>query len=222
MENIQNIVTKFKQHSFRWVLMRALLRIPGTPLKYRVVYGLKFTGPDNSKLRPRFSGQIRWGNREDIPNMIESMNRFDKEEIFRHRFDNEDVCLVAITDKGDVAGYGWLTIGNRHIEDRTGCVFKFPESSVYAYDFYVKEQYRLQGIWVGLMQLILKSKYYDPEAGLHCLIGFGNALSFRPHFRYGFKVYQRKTIITALGKPFIFNREYKHSNESIRKILDEK
>ncbi len=202
--------------------MRALLRIPGTPLKYRVVYGLKFTGPDNSRLRPRFSGQIRWGNGEDIPKIVASMNRFDKEEIFRQRLANGDKCVVAITESGEVAGYGWLTIGTRHIEDRTGCVFEFPKSSIYAYDFFVKEQYRLQGIWVGLMQMILKSEFYDPDVGLHCLIGYGNTLSLRPHFRYGFAVYQRKTIITVLGKPFIFNSEIEHSDQNIKRILTEK
>jgi hypothetical protein len=202
--------------------MRALLRIPGTPLKYRVVYALKFTGPDNSKLRPRFPGQIRWGSSEDIPNIVKSMNRFDKEEIFRRRIDNGDKCLVAITEEGSVAGYGWLTLGNRHIEDRTGCEFEFPESSIYAYDFFVKENHRLQGIWVGLMQLVLGSQYYNPEVGLRCLIAYGNCLSLRPHFRYGFEVYQRKTIITVLGKPFIFSRKFQNTDKNIQQILNEK
>ncbi len=220
MPSSPSLIAKLRHNSPLWSLQRILYRIPGRPLKLRILYFFKFTGDHHSALSPRFPGEIRWGGPEDLPGIIKCAGR-GKDKLFRQRLENGDKCIVAINERGITAGYGWLSLDSRHAEDRTGYVFEFPPGSIYAYDFYIHPRFRLTGLWVGFMQLILDSPHYDPDAGLHCFISYGNTASLKPHIRYGFRIYQRKTILSAFGRSFMFEKPLLHSSEVVNRIVHE-
>lgn len=199
--------------------MRILDRITWSPIKITILYFFKFTGIDSSKLKPRFAGEIRWGDHNDIPGIMECIDKPSKEILFRKRLSMNDKCFVAIDDNGNTAGYGWLTLKNSHLEEKTQCLFEFPAGSIYTYDIYIDPNYRLTGIWVGFMQLILKSEHYNPDGGLYCSIAYGNLASLKPHIRYGFKVYLRKTIVTIFQWPISINKTLEHSDAVIKQVL---
>jgi len=216
----RSLIAQLRLNSPLWFLQRVFDRVPGRPLKLRMLYFFKYTGDHRSALSPRFPGDIRWGTRDDLPGIIKCAGH-GKEALFRRRLEDGDKCLVAINERGITAGYGWLSVGSRHVEDRTGCVFDFPDGSIYAYDFYIHPRFRLTGLWVGFMQLILDSPHYNPEAGLHCFISYGNTASLKPHIRYGFKLYQRKTILTLPWHSFMFNQPLPHTSDVISRIVNE-
>jgi len=216
----RSLLAKLRRNSPLWFLQRILDRIAGRSLKLRLLYFFKYTGDHRSALSPRFPGEIRWGGPEDLPGIIKCAGS-GKDDLFRERLESGDKCIVAINERGITAGYGWLCLDSRHVEDRTDCVFEFPAGSIYAYDFYIHPRYRLTGLWVGFMQLILDSSHYNPEAGLHCFISYGNTASLKPHIRYGFKLYQRKTILTLPWHSFMFDEPLPHTNEVIGRIVNE-
>ena len=183
-----------------------------------MLYFFTYNGEPQQKLQHRFSGSIKWGDNHDIPGILECTN-ISKKSLYMQRLQNGEKCLVATDKNGITAGYGWLTLRNTHIEDKTHCVFNFPEGAIYAYDFYIMPQYRLTGIWVGFINLILNSEYYIPDIGLYCSIDYGNHKSLRFHIRFGFKIYQQKTILNIFNYPISFTKNLEHTEMTIKKIL---
>jgi len=220
VEKISSLFARFRRNSPLWLLQRLFAHIPGKPIKLHIRYFFKYTGDHDSVLRARFPGTIRWGDQSDLPGIIECAGR-SKDEFFKQRIKNGDRCIVAVEAHDSIQAYGWLCMDNRHIEDKTGFVLEFPRRSLYAYDIYITPKYRLTGIWVGIMQLILDSAYYHPDAGLHCFIDYGNTASLKPHIRYGFKVYQRTVILSFMGRSFRFTKPIEHNESVVRQIVQE-
>ncbi len=220
MQRLKTIWGKISRNSPLWFIMRILDRLPVLHMKLRIFYFFRFLGTDESVLRPRFQGEIKWGESEDLAGVIK-LAGISKSSLYHQRVNNGDKFVTAIDTDGETVGYGWVCLKNTHIENKTGHKFTFPEGAIYAYSIYVNPDYRLHGIWVGFMQLILNSPYYDPERGLYCFINYGNIASLKPHFRYGFHIFSRKIILNFFGRSFAFDKSIVESPQVINNLLDE-
>jgi len=215
----RSLAKKIQNKSALWLIKRAFDKISILPVSIRLLYFFKYTGEHKSKLIPRFSGTIRWGSEQDLPGILRCSNP-GKNNIYLDRFKQGEKCLVAIDKDGNTAGYGWLSLKQAHTEDKTNIVFEFPQQSIYAYDIFVQPRYRLTGLWVGLIQLILNSEYYDPTSGLYCFVSHGNHASLRPHIRYGFELFEQQTIVTVLNRSFSIKKPLRHDESTVKRLLN--
>ena len=109
-----------------------------------------------------------------------------KKTLFYKRFVSNETCLVALKE-GKVAGYEWFTTTGHHIEERYGIELDIPDNALYAYDAYVYEDYRGQGIWKCIMVRAKETMSRYRKKGIAVYIDYGNNVSELAHKKQGFR-----------------------------------
>lgn len=201
-----------------WPLKRILARVGWLPVNLNIYYFFKYAGMPDSILEHRFRGTVRWANANDVSLIANSYGR-DRIDELRRRLNESERCILAINRLGEVAGFGWVTEKNEHWESSSKCIFKIPEGTIYTYNWYIEPQYRLTGLWVGMMNFLFESGIYDADHGLMAYIAHKNFPSIRAHIRFGFELYHRKVILTVGSRAISFDKEFEHNDDNIRRIL---
>jgi hypothetical protein len=143
----------------------------------------------------------------------------DLNRLFKQRFKNNELCLIAISNDGHAAGFGWITKYSQHRDDASKCLFSFPEGALYTYNWYIDPKYRLTGLRIGFMKHIIDSNHYNPSKGIIVFIAHNNIPSFKTHIRYGFKLFQRKVILTSFNMAVFFDKSLEHTDANIQKLV---
>jgi len=176
VERIRNLV---KQPPFL-IVQDLLNRIPGRPLGVARFFLLSLSGPPENTVRG--FGAVREGTPDDVAGMCQLEN---KREIFTTRFKEGEYCVVAVHDTR-IIGYEWFSDKAIHMEDRFRYRLEIPEDTLYAYDGFVKREYRLRGIWVLFQKYMLEQLRTLGRQKILTMVDFDNDNSLRTHLRFGY------------------------------------
>lgn len=201
-----------------WFFKRLMDKMPWLPLRLSIYYFFRFTGPPPKHIKHRFPGTIRWASMQDLID-IDNCARSNHFALYLARMLRHDKCVIATTQSGIPAAYGWISNNTFHIENRTRSRIDIEPGMIYVYDCYIRPEYRLTGLWVGLMDFIMDSNLYDPEKGLFGFIAYGNTASFRVHVRFGFELYLRRIILAISTRVFSFDRPVEHNPQNVRRLI---
>jgi hypothetical protein len=170
-----------------------IILYPFCLLRYDGIPDLKYT---------RGRGIIRFGSIDDAEQM--SMLE-DKKDVFINRFNNNENCIVA-TYEDKVIGYEWFSDKPTHMEERFFYVLDVPEGSIYSYDAFIKQEYRLSGVWLKFKQYLQEYMRVHQKKCILTLIDYDNLLSMNTHVRFGYKPYKYVVALKIVNKYFYFER----------------
>lgn len=191
----------WQRHPF--LILRALLqRLPGQPLRLESFQRYQRNGA------PLTDGctadaTVRVATSEDLDGLVACR---DKRNTFIKRFACNDICLVA-SNEGQIVGYEWFSTRSEQIEERYGYAIPIPPDAIYAYDAYVAESARGQGVWTRIMAatgLLLKT---SARQKLIAHIDLGNLESVAAHARLGFRPVRAYLYLRILGRSFLWSRD---------------
>lgn len=175
-ERIRNLV---KQPPF-FIVQKLLNRIPGRPLSVSRFFLLSLSDPATTAVRG--FGTVREGTPDDVAGMCQLEN---KREIFTTRFKAGEYCVVAVHDTR-IIGYEWFSDKAFHLEDRFRYRLEIPQDALYAYDGFIKREYRLRGIWVLFQKYMLEQLRIRGRNRIITMVDYGNDNSLKTHLRFGY------------------------------------
>jgi GNAT superfamily N-acetyltransferase len=177
-------------------------KIPGRPVQLERFYILVLSCPKPLKLK--YFGTIREGSPGDIPGMCLLENK--NPELFSKRFDKLEFCVVAENNVNEIIGYGWFSDKAEHVEESLEYRLAIPHDTFYAYDFFIKREYRIKGIWVVFQKYILDIASRLGRENIIATINFGNDLSLKTHVRFGYVVTSDVICVRLINK-WIFHEK---------------
>lgn len=162
------------------IVQDLLNRIPGHPFQVTRFFLLSLSDPAENAMRG--FGSVREGTPADVAGMrlLE-----DKEALFCRRFEEGEFCVVAVHD-GRIVGYVWFSDKAFHLEERFKYRLEIPEDSIYAYDGFIKREYRLRGIWVLFQKYMLDQLRILGRKRIIAMVDYGNDASLKTHLRFGY------------------------------------
>jgi len=182
---------------------------------FGILYFMSFDQLPNPDERSRFNGRIRLAGAEDIPALLEVRN---KEAMFRQRFAEGDFCLLAENEQGRVVGFEWFSIKPQHFETKYRFKINIPKDTVYVYDALILPEYRIRGIWPLFKSNLHQFMTDHQRLRIMTFIEQDNALSFKTHFRYGFRIYRRCKVLRLPFFSLTHRRRLEHSVELMKKL----
>lgn len=178
-----------------------LKRIPFQPVEVSRFFVLSLDAfPE--RFASRRVGGLRLATKEDIPKLCLLQN---KPEVFAGWLDRGEHCVVALAGD-EIVGFNWFSSAEFYIEDLSGFRLAIPSDTIYAFDAFLKENYRLRGKWV---QFLIFMKQWMDTAGktrMITMVDFGNDPALKPLFRFGFKVTQDVLGLAVLGRRWFWRR----------------
>lgn len=129
-----------------------------------------------------------------------------KRDFFDKRFSDNDTCLIARRD-GRIVGYEWFSSKPQQIEERFGYVIPIPADALYAYDAYVTESARGQGIWSHIMAAAGELMKKSDRQALIVHIDLGNRKSIDAHIRMGFYPVRSYVYLRFFGFSIVHARD---------------
>lgn len=190
--------------------------MPFIPVDLGLLYFIEYTGIPPSTDNYRFDGVIRWATANDLT-ALEICN--PKRETFTARFNQGDHCVIAKDNSGNIVGYEWFSVNRFHVESHYYHKIMIPTDSIYAYDAFILPEYRIRGLWLGFKNRVGELMTRFNRSRLITFVEFGNSMSFKTHFRYGFKLYRRVLIIRILGVAISFDKILNHKTEYVKKLV---
>ena len=180
------------------ILQALFEKITFCPIKINLFYILIYEGiPFVS--RERGPGEIKKGTIDDVESMCKLVNKKYK---YINRFKFGDNCVLGIID-GNIIGFEWYSTHPYHKEERTGYRIKIPNDSIYLYDAYIHEKYRIRGLWLKFKSYLAEIMRKTGKKRIITIIDFNNDLSIRTHERLGFKKF-KFVLAMRLWKKSIF------------------
>lgn len=189
------IKTTFK--AFNKILTRITFRKVAVSLFYQFL---------NDNI-PRFNNQQKnlIIKNIDIADIDSLAAENEKKELFKKRLLRGDYCIAAIFN-GDIIGYEWFCTGNKHIEERFGYEIIIPNDTMYAYDAYIKPDYRKHGIWRQIIAFSKKLMIKHNKKNIMSFVEYDNNISFNAHKRVGFKLIKKILFIRFFSLTFSIKR----------------
>jgi hypothetical protein len=167
-----------------FILCRIVLdKATGQTIQIGKFHLLEFKGLPNIP-ETRGSGMVRRGLVSDIEEMAR-LDTYQKQNIFRDRFSLGDDCVVADVN-GKIVGYEWFSCRPCHREQRYQYRIPIPEDAWYAYDAFIKREYRLRGIWLKFKKYLGELMKESGRRRIITLIDADNTPSLNTHRRFGF------------------------------------
>ncbi len=148
----------------------------------------------------RGPGLVRKGEPSDIAGMA-MLEGSGKQKIFEERFRAGEHCTVAEYN-GKIIGYEWYSSSSYHIEQRYFYTVAIPENSIYAYDAFIRPDYRISGIWVRFKQHIGEEMRKLNRVRIITLIDSDNKLSLNTHTRFGYAPFKSVMLVKVAGKRY--------------------
>ena len=158
---------------------------------------------------------IRMGTSEDIPSLC---SLEDKPEIYKRWFDRGEHCVVAI-DNDLIVGVEWFSSANFYKEENSGYVITIPQDSIYSFSAFIKENYRIRGIWIQFKIFIHEWMKAKGRKKIVTLIDYGNNHSLRTHVRFGFVIIKDIFTVSFFGFNFFFQKEVNFDILNMNKYL---
>lgn len=178
-----------------------LRRIPFQPVEVSRFFVLCLDAfPE--RFTSRRGGVLRLATKGDIPRLCLLEN---KPELFAEWLDRGEHCVVALADD-EIIGFAWFSSAEFHIEDRSRFSLPIPADAIYCFDAFIKEDYRLRGIWVQLQWFIKQWMDTVGKTRIMTMVDFGNDLSIKTHVRFGYKVTQDVLGLAVLGRHWFWRR----------------
>ena len=191
-------------------LLRSLKYI--LPIKYDVHIFLRYEGiPQPSRIP--FPGTFHEATPDDLPRLVECN---PKPHRFAERFQHRDRCFVAESKTGQIVGYEWLSEPPYHFEQKYHYRIPIPDNTFYLYDAYILPEYRISGIWLGLKAKIGEVMQSEGKQALITYISHDNHLSFRTHFRFGFQIFERVSVLSIGPLGFTRRQPMAHTQQLVQ------
>ncbi|WP_224981929.1 GNAT family N-acetyltransferase [Geomonas agri] len=178
---LQKLRNLFKQPPLL-ILKDVLDKVPGQPLRISSFLVLDLSENPSKPLREY--GTVRAGTPADVPGMCLLEN---KQELFLDRFDKGESCLIALNDR-EVVGYIWFSDKHSHMEQRYNYRLDIPEDSIYSYDCFIHQAYRLRGIWVLFQKRLFERAKMLGRKRIITMVDYANTASLKTHLRYGYAI----------------------------------
>jgi GNAT superfamily N-acetyltransferase len=182
------------------ILQNMLSIIPSQPLQVARFFLLSLSETPGNYMRG--FGEVREGTTADV----EAMRLLeDKKNLFIRRFEEGEFCVVAVHE-GQLVGYEWFSDKEFHYEDRFKYRLEIPADTLYAYDGFIKREYRLRGIWVLFQSYILERLKLVGRKKIITMVDYGNDASLKAHLRFGF-IINKDVCFVRLFSRRIFNEK---------------
>ncbi len=185
------------------------------PIQYDIHIFLRYDGIPHVE-RLLFAGIVREATENDLPLLIQCN---PKPERFRERFHQGDRCLVAETPPGEIIGYEWFSAPPYHRDQKYHYKISIPQEAFYLYDAFIRPQLRVSGVWLALKAYMGKIMKEEGKSALITYVSHNNALSLRTHFRFGFRVYERVTVVTLGPFSYTHRTPLVHSPELVKELI---
>ena len=184
------------------------------PVRYNIHIFLKYEGIPQVRRNP-FPGLVREASIEDVSALAQCRN---KPERFRERFLQKERCLVAQLENGRIVGYEWFSEPPVHFEHKYRYKIFIPEDAFYLYDAYIIPEFRVKGVWLALKAGLIPIMEAEGKHQLITYISHYNHLSLRTHFRFGFQVYERVSVVRIGNWSFTHRVAIEHTPELVREL----
>lgn len=146
---------------------------------------------------------IRMATSDDIPALCMLEN---KPEIYKKWFERGEHCVVAI-DNNSIVGVEWFSSAKLYVEDNSGYKITIPFDSIYSYSAFIKNEYRMRGIWIQFQIFIQNWMGQQGRKRMIALVDFGNNHSLKTHVRFGFTIVKDIITVGILGFHYSFQNE---------------
>lgn len=167
-------------------------RVPLRPIDIGKLCFLQLNGlPNVPRAMLRGNADVRFATADDLDAIVRLQ---DKRALFRRRFEEGDLCAIAVVD-GQVVGYEWFSDHPVHHETGWNYRINIPAGYVYAYDAYIDPAYRNTGVWLRFKAFLAEWMMACGKRGVLTFVDYGNWPSLRTHLRFGF---QPTTSVLAL------------------------
>lgn len=192
----------WRRHPFL-VLSAILQRIPGQPVRVEIFRRYQHDGaPGVVRDRPS-NLTVHRATPGDLDGLVACCS---KRGFFTKRFADNDTCLIARRD-GRIVGYEWFSTKPQQVEERFGYIIPIPANVLYAYDAYVTESARGQGVWSHIMAAAGPLMRKSGRQGLIAHIDLGNRESIGAHIRMGFYPVRSYVYLRVFGFSFVHARD---------------
>jgi GNAT superfamily N-acetyltransferase len=191
--NIRRLRELLARGEIRMILRGISRMIPRWIFYYRRLLVLELR---ERKTFRRYGGvTMRRATERDLTVLAQALGRPEVE--LRRRWGRKDVCFIAEANGGPVS-MTWVSFGEYRLEE-LDYVFEPGPKGIYLYDAYTAPEWRLKGIFVNLMEYLLKNVLNGSVERVYCAVQHGNDLSLRTHRRFGFEVARFVTRVNLLG-----------------------
>lgn len=178
------------------ILQAVLQRIPFRPIQIARFEVLRLeAGAKRPAVRDNGENVIREASRCDMESLVRCL---DKRDIYARRFAAGDSCIVSVM-QGRIIGYEWLCASKHHIEEQSGYKLPIPGDALYAYDAYVRPEYRRSGIWVRVQEQITRRLEKWGRKSIIAMVEYGNDVSRKAHLTYGYSPIKRVWYMRVLS-----------------------
>lgn len=171
-------------------------RVPLRPIDIGKLCFLQLNGvPNVPRAMLRGHAEVRFATACDL----DALTRLqDKRALFLRRFEEGDLCLVALVD-GRVVGYEWFSDRSVHQEAGWDYRIDIPPGYVYAYDAYIDPAYRNTGVWLRFKACLADWMTACGKQGVLTFVDYGNWPSLRTHLRFGFQPTETVLALRIMG-----------------------
>ncbi len=146
---------------------------------------------------------VRMATIDDVPALCMLEN---KPEIYKLWFERGEHCVVAI-DNNSIVGVEWFSSAKWHVEENSGYKIVIPFDSIYSFSAFIKEEYRIRGIWIQFKIFIQNWMDQQGREKIITMIDYGNNHSLKTHVRFGFTIVKDVFTIGIFGFHFFFQNE---------------
>jgi L-amino acid N-acyltransferase YncA len=207
-------IKRYRAKPMFFKIQSLLNKFPFQPVKISRFFMFSLDSVPN-EINARGTQIIRLATSEDIEGMCLLEN---KPILFKTWLGRGERCVVAV-DNDEIVGFEWFSAAGFYLEERFNYKIIIPPDAVYTYDAYIKENFRLRGIWVQFQALIKQWMDSNNKKKIIALIDYGNDHSIKTHVRFGFQIYQDVIWINVFGKNFTIEKELSLNGPEIRKVL---
>ncbi len=181
-----NVILRFIRKPMLLKIKTIVKAIPFSVVDFDVFYRLeRIKHPDILEVVDQ-DIDIRFANINDVDALNKCVN---KNKLYKKRFNNGDYCIIAIAIKSKcIVGYEWFSTLEKHIEERYKYELSIPGDAIYAYDAFVRDNYRGKRIWSAILQKATRIMVKENRKKIITNVDYGNNLSIRVHIKRGFMV----------------------------------
>lgn len=151
--------------------------------------------------------------RGDIPAMAACQGK--PEALFERRFAVGNRAVVALVG-GNIVGYEWYCVDPVYDEDTYKFRIEIPPHGIYAFDAYIRPEYRLRGVWIWFKKYLAELMGEHSWTSVVAFVDFNNAMSLNTHLRYGFVPYRGVWVIRVFDRRWAIEHTIQAKNQGKR------
>ena len=213
MKNTVSGVGHFKKPKKFWVAVSDILNdLPPWLIHVNKFYILRILRQNIPQLRKYKNVIVQKAKTSDLEAIADCAGKPINK--IRFRFDNGDLCFIAIVAE-KVVGYIWMVTSGKFVESVQGVTIKCNPGAVWLYDCFVLPEFRFRGLWLNLQYAVLEYLGDKSKEITACSIDYDNIGSIKTHLRFGYEITSQVVTFSFLGMAI---RWHKGINTNQRKI----